>query len=200
MRILAPLALLVSTGCVQLVAFDQPIIGQPDYVPTSRDDEGLCDPEVEMGASALCNESCEIDARAGETSCGQRVALDGGAGTIDVSGLFEVEVTVTACRREGDLFRVVGGNGASVALHDRALSVVAAEEANARPYEDRDFFAAEDGECEDRTLLLQTGRMSLTDTGRRLCSDHLVPVDGRWQIELSRQAVRSVELCFRERT
>lgn len=187
----------LATGCVQLVAFDQPIIGQPDYVPSSRDDEGLCDPEIEMGASALCNESCEIDAHAGETSCGARVALDGGAGTIDVSGLHEVELTVTACRREGELFRVVGENGASVALRDRALHVIAAQEAHARPYEDRDFFAAEDGECEDRTLLLQTGRMSLTDTGRRLCSDHLVPVAGRWQLEVSRQAVRSVELCFR---
>lgn len=199
MRTLAPLALLL-TGCVQLVAFDQPIIGQPDYVPSNHEDEGLCDSEVEMGASALCTESCEIDAHSGETSCGERVALDGGAGSIDVSGLYEVEVTVTACRREGDLFRVVGQNGASVALHDRALEVVAAAEANAHPYEDDHFFAAEDGECEDRTLLLQTGRMSLTDTGRRLCSDHLVPVDGRWQIEVSREAVRSVELCFRDRS
>ncbi|MCA9661806.1 MAG: hypothetical protein KC486_25935 [Myxococcales bacterium] len=197
MRFVLPLAALL-TGCVQLVAFDQPIIGQPDYVPgEGQEDVGLCDGDIRMGESALCSESCEIDAASGETTCGERVSLDGDHGTIDVSGLYEVEVTVMACRREGDLFRIVGGNGATITMHDDTLRVVAAAEANAQPYEDEEFFA-EDDDCEDRTLLLQTGRMSLTDSGRRLCSDHLVPVDGAWTVEMSRRGVRSVELCFRE--
>lgn len=203
MRRLVPLcALLLGLGpvggCVQLVAFEQPVIGQPDTVPGDEAaGTGLCDPEVQMGTTALCAESCEIDAPTGSTSCGERVALDGSNATISVEGMHEVELTITVCERDGDLFRIEGQNGAVVALRERALHVEAAEEANAEPFDDDEFLSDGDG-CEERTLVLQTGRMGLPDTGRRLCSDHLVPVDGQWQVQMSRQALRGVELCFRE--
>ncbi|MBX3269244.1 MAG: hypothetical protein KF729_03230 [Sandaracinaceae bacterium] len=200
MRTLGPASLLLLSGCVQLVAFDQAIIGQPDEVPSGRQGAGLCDGDVAMGASALCTESCEIDTVTGESSCGERVALDGSRGTVDVSGLHEVELTVTACRRDGMLLRIVGENGATIALRDRSLHVAAATEANARPFEDERFWSASDEECEERSLLLQTGRMALTDSGRRLCSAHLVPVEGSWQLRYSRTGVRSIELCFRARS
>jgi len=191
-----PILFLLS-GCVQLVAFEQPIIGQPDVVEQGGgSSSGLCDNDIQMGQSALCTESCEIDTRRAETSCRSRVTLDGASGTIDVSGLHEVELTVTVCEREGDLFEVRGGNGATVALRDRSLHVVAAAVAEAQPFEDSEFLSDDEG-CEDRTLLLQTGRMALIDSGRRLCSDHIVPVDGEWAFELSRHSLRSVELCFR---
>lgn len=184
-------------GCVQLVAFDQAIIGQPDVVPGDEGhDATLCDPEVEMGTNALCTESCEIDAATAETSCSERVQLDGSRGTIDVAGLHEVELTLTICRREGEHFFVEGHNGASFAMRDRSLHVLAAEAARARPFEDASFLPDADG-CEERTVIVQTGRMGLEDTGQRLCSAHLVPVDGQWSFRLSRTSIRSVELCFR---
>jgi len=192
------LALAPQPGCVQLVAFEQPVIGQPDTVPGDEvAGTGLCDPEVQMGTTALCAESCEIDAPSGETSCGERVALDGSRATISVEGMHEVELTLTVCDREGDLFSVRGPNGAVVALHQRTLHVEAAAEADAEPFDDDEFLSDGDG-CQERTLVLQTGRMGLPDTGRRLCSDHLVPVSGEWDVELSRQALRGVELCFRD--
>jgi len=192
------LAVSPLAGCVQLVAFEQPVIGQPDTVPGDEAaGTGLCDPEVQMGTTALCSESCEIDAPTGETSCGERVALDGSRATISVEGMHEVELTLTVCEREGDLFRVRGANGASVALRERTLRVEAADEADAEPFDDDEFLSESDG-CQERTLVLQTGRIGLPDTGRRLCSDHLVPVAGEWDVELSRQALRGVELCFRE--
>jgi len=92
---------------------------------------------------------------------------------------------------------VRGPNGAVVAVHERTLHVEAAEEAGAQPFDDDEFLSDDDG-CQERTLVLQTGRMGLPDTGRRLCSDHLVPVAGEWDVELSRQALRGLELCFRE--
>lgn len=193
------IALLPSVpGCVQLVAFDQAIIGQPDVVDERSEGAGgrLCDPDVEMGASALCAESCEIDAARGETSCGARVALDGSSGRIDVAGMHEMELTLTVCGRRGEHFAATGDNGARFALRDRSLHVTAAARANARPYEDPEFLDDEDG-CQERTLLFQTGRMALQDSGRRLCSADLLPVDGTWQFELSRTGLRSIELCFR---
>jgi len=185
-------------GCVQLVAFDQAIIGQPDVVEEPGEGGGgrLCDPDIEMGASALCAESCEIDVARGETTCGPRVRLDRSRGRMDVSGMHEVELTLTVCRRRGEHFRLAGDNGASIALRDRSLQVTAAAQAGARPFEDEEFLDDEDG-CQERTLLLQTGRMGLQDSGRRLCSAHLVPVDGAWQLELARTGLRSVEVCLR---
>ena len=49
---------LLCTGCVQLVAFEQPVIGQPDITEEGgTSTAGLCDPDVQMGLSALCSES-----------------------------------------------------------------------------------------------------------------------------------------------
>lgn len=175
------------------------MIGQADVVerPTAQG-SGLCDAEVEMGASALCAESCEIDPRSGETSCtSDRLTMADGNATIHVDGLHEVELTVTVCQREGRVFRVVGDNGASISFEGRALRVLAAAEAEASPYENATYLSDDEG-CEERTLLLQTGRMTLAETGQRLCSDHLVPVDGEWAMEISATSLRSVELCFRE--
>lgn len=183
---------------MQFVAFEQPLVGQPDVVEEGGTaTTGLCDPDVQMGLSALCAESCEIDPRGGQTSCGQRVALEGSSATFDVAGLHEVELTLTVCAREGRLFRIEGNNGASVEIRDRSLHVLAAAEADASPYEDPAFLSSEEG-CEERTFLLQTGRMGLADTGRRLCSAHLVPVDAAWQVHLARESLRSIEVCFRE--
>jgi len=193
--LLAPFVL--TLGCAQLVVFDQAIVGQPDVVEEHPDRGGqLCDPEAQMGESALCTESCQIDVARAETSCGDRVTLDGGRARVRVAGLHEVELTVRACAREGRLLRVVGENGASFAIEGRSLRVEAAEEAGARPFVDEDFLPVEEG-CEDRTLIVQTGRMSLEDSGRRLCSAHLVPVEGAWSVDLSRSGLASVELCFR---
>ncbi len=198
-RVAPPLAsILLLGGCVQFVAFEQPIIGEPDIVEEGGiSTAGLCDPDVQMGLTALCTESCEIDPRAARTSCGRRVALDGSRATFDVAGLHEVELTLTVCQRQGRLFRVEGSNGASVEVRDRSLHVLAAAEAEAQPFDDDAFLSGEEEGCEERTLLLQTGRMALTDTGRRLCSAHLVPVDGAWQVEMARESIRSIEVCFR---
>ena len=107
-----------------------------------------------------------------------------------------MELTLTVCRRSGEHFSVVGDNGARLALRGRSLHVTAAARAEAHPYEDPEFLDDEDG-CQERTILVQTGRMALQDSGRRLCSAHLIPVDGTWQFELGRTGLRSIELCFR---
>jgi len=194
-RLLPALALLAS-GCVQLVAFEQPLVGQPDIVDGPTTQAGaLCDPEVTMAETALCSESCEIDPAHGETTCGERVRLDGATAAVDVSGLHEVEVTVTVCDPSGAALRLEGHNGASVSLEGRTLDVRAAAEAEARPYQNPQFL--QESGCDDRTLVFQTGRMSLADSGMRLCSDHLVPVAEGWTMALG-EGLRGVELCFRE--
>lgn len=187
---------MMAGGCVQLVAFEQPLVGQPDIVkdPSAGDGAALCDPDVTMAETALCSESCEIDPASGETTCGERVRVEGARASVDVSGLHEVELTVTVCDPSEAVLRVEGHNGASVSLEGRALDVRAAAEANARPYQNERFLP-ESG-CDDRTFVFQTGRMSLADSGMRLCSAHLVPVEERWTVALG-QGLRGVELCFR---
>lgn len=184
-------------GCVQLVAFEQPVIGQPDVVPGEEQTVGggLCDPDVEMGQTALCTESCEIDPAHGQTSCSERVALADGRAEIDLSELYEVELTMTACAAEDPELRIRGANGARVEVAGRELTVVAAEEAHAQPVR-HEAYLAEEG-CTERTLVFQTGRLGLEDLGGRLCSDHLVPVERSWSLEMSPTGLRSVELCLR---
>lgn len=113
---------------------------------------------------------------------------------MDVSGLHEVELTVRACARGGRPFRIVGDNGASVAKEEGTLVVRAAREAGARPVRRQRYVS--EGTCGDRELVLQTGRMELARGGLRLCSPHLLPVEGEWTIELGDVAERA-ELCFR---
>ncbi len=191
------LCALAASGCVQLVAFDQPIVGQRDVVPGEEGELAaqLCDADVEMGTSVLCAESCEIDPASGQTSCGERVALAGNEARIDLTSLEEVEVTLTACAAESPLVRIRGANGARVELAGQALTVTAAEEAGAQPFRHDAYLPAEG--CIERTLVFQTGRLGLEDLGGRLCSDHLVPVAEAWSMELSDTGLRGVELCLR---
>ncbi len=199
-RVLLSLATaLVASGCVQLVAFEQPLIGHADTVDSVRPSGAtLCDPDIAMGASALCTESCRVDPASHETTCGDRVTVDGSRASVDVSGLHEVEVTVRACAAPNETrpLRIEGQNGASIALAGRVLEVRAADVARARPYRDEEFFPASG--CAEQSFVFQTGRMELLSGGRRLCSEHLVPVDGRWALELG-EGLRSLELCFRAR-
>lgn len=197
MRRSLPLLALALAGCAQLVVFDQAVVGQRDIEPGAENEVGgeLCDSDIDMGTSVLCAESCEIDARTGQTSCGERVALDGRRARIDLTSLDEVELTLTACAEEDPAVTIRGANGASVALEGRNLTVTAAEEAEAQPYT-HEAYLPEEG-CIERTLVFQTGRLGLEDLGGRLCSDHLVPVADAWSMELSETGLRGVELCLR---
>ncbi|MGE0787317.1 MAG: hypothetical protein AB7S26_16715 [Sandaracinaceae bacterium] len=191
-------SVLMMGGCVQLVAFDQPIVGQPDVVPGEEAQVGgeLCDPEVSMGESVLCAESCEIDPSRGETSCSaERVSFADGHARVALSAMHEVELTLTACASDRPHVSLAGANGSHVDLDGRALTVFAAREADAEPVR-VDAFLPEVG-CIERTLVFQTGRIALEDLGSRLCSDHLLPVDDHWDVELSPSGLRSVELCLR---
>jgi len=185
-------------GCSQLVVFDQAVVGQRDIVPGEETEASaqLCDPEVEMSATAICDESCEIEPDSGETTCSSRVAIDGTRARLDLTALHEVELTLTACAPDAPRVRIQGANGARVDLEGQTLTVRAAEEADAAPYVQPAYLPREG--CAERTLVFQTGRMGLADLGGRLCSDHLVPVADAWTLELSRTGLRGVELCLRE--
>lgn len=197
MRRSTVLLLLPLAGCAQLVVFDQAVVGQRDVEPGDETVEGgeLCDADIEMGGSVLCAESCEIDPQSGQTSCGERVALEGRRARIDLTSFDEVELTLTACAEHDPAVTIRGANGASVALAGRTLTVTAAEEADAQPYRHEAFLPSEG--CIERTLVFQTGRLGLEDLGGRLCSDHLVPVADAWSMELSETGLQGVELCMR---
>lgn len=189
------LACLFHPGCAQLVAFEQTVVGAPDVAETSSTPGGgLCDPEVAMGRSAGCDESCLIEADDPDFAC-PRVTLNGNRARVNLTGLHEVEVALTACASEGSALRILGPNGASVSVEGQELELRAAEEAQAQPVRQPDFLP--EGECEDRALIIQTGRMELAHTGTRMCSAHLLPVEGEWELELG-PALRGVELCFRQ--
>lgn len=186
-------------GCVQLVAFDTAIIGQPDYVDSASDSPLLCDDEVDVGGTALCNETCTIDVLTGDSTCGERVRLDGHTARLDVAGLREVELTATVCGARGRAFAVEADNGASAFIEDRALEVRPAN--NHTRYRD-EVFLPEDG-CDERTLILQSGRLAMLESGRRVCSDDLLPFDRAWTMTLGRHedghGLQSLELCLRTR-
>lgn len=187
------LAALLS-GCAQLVAFGQPVIGQPDVVEVEAGPGGpLCDAEIAVGESAVCDASCVIEEGAEE--CPRVERTERGA-RVDVSGLREVEITARACASGARPLVVTGENGASVSIEEGALVVRPAREAAARPVRRTGFVP--EGECEDRALVLQTGRMELAEGGVRLCSPHLVPVGGSWTIEVG-EGLLGLELCFRAR-
>ena len=181
-----------APGCVQLVAFEQPIIGQPDYTgPSDQRRETLCDDNVEMGGSALCQETCDIES--GETSCADgRASIDGQRATVNVEGFDEVELTLTVCH-DGDAraFRLREGDGAAVSIVGRALSIVHGDDVLMHHAE----HLPEEG-CTERTLIFQPARMALLDAGRRACADSLPALQDAWTMELS-DAVRSAELCLR---
>src|SRR5690606_18975035 len=114
-----PLSLfaLILAGCAQLVLFEQPIIGQPDVIPgpASRG-ELLCDEDVALGRSALCDASCTLEAGSTEHGCGERLTLTEAGAVLDVRGLREVELTVTACAPIARTALIESSSGANVVL------------------------------------------------------------------------------------
>lgn len=181
-------------GCTQLVAFGQPVVGAPDVVEQEAVSGGpLCDPEIAVGESAVCDASCVIQRGVVSEGC-PRVTLSGGRARVDVAALHEVEITIEACASGARPVRITGENGASVSIERGTLHVRPAREAAARPVRREDYLP--DRECVERSLILQTGRMELAQEGIRMCSAHLVPVEGAWQIELG-EGLERVELCLR---
>ena len=186
------------TGCVQLVAFEQPIVGQPDVIETAAPSgELVCDDDVVIGESALCDESCVIDFGAEGERCGGRVRADGQRLVADVSGLHEVELTLTVCGVTERPFVLVADGGGAVALERRGLAV---GPSGGQPvYRNPAFLPDGDG-CVDRTLLLQAGRMELAEAGHRLCGDALPGFARSWEMRVARdgaRGLRTVEVCLR---
>lgn len=198
---IAPLALGVLAacslaGCVQFVAFEQPVIGHADYTgPADQRAETVCDDDVEIGGSALCSESCEIED--GETTCGDRVTVEGSNARVRVDGLREVEITMTVCATEGRFFSLDGSGTADITIEGRVLTIGAAEgDTLLRQPEN-----LPEEECVERTIVLQSGRLAVLDSGRRVCSSELPSLEEDWRIEMVRTAragARTLELCFRE--
>ena len=152
----------------------------------------VCDDDVQIGGSALCDESCVIDVAEGESSCGERVHLDGSRATVDVSGLHEVELTATVCAGEGRALVIGSDAGGTVAVEGRALVVRTGEQA----HEEAALFPAEG--CDDWTLTVQSGRMAILQSGHRVCADTLLPFDQPWSLEMAgAERLQTVELCFR---
>ncbi len=193
--LLAPLALSLLSGCAQLVAFGEPVIGQPDVVEQEARSGGpLCDPDVAVGERAGCDESCVLEAD-GRAECARVERSEGGA-SADVSEMREVAITMVACAEAERPLRITGESGASIAVEEGALVVRPARGSAASPVRRTDFLAS-DEECAERTIVVQTGRMELAEGGIRLCSPELLAVEGRWELELAAPGLRSLELCFR---
>jgi hypothetical protein len=189
-------------GCVQLVAFEQPIVGQPDVVESPEPSaELLCDDEVEIGASALCDESCVIDPDAEGTRCGGRVTVADRQVTADVSGLDEVELTITVCgTSEPQPFVLMEGErgGGALAVDGRALAVGRSGEAAI--YRHPTFLPDDDEECTHRTVFLQPGRLELADGGQRICSAELPAFEQPWAMRMhggEDRGLRTLEVCMR---
>lgn len=191
----------ILSGCVQLVAFEQPVIGQPDVVDSpAPSGELVCDENVAIGASALCDESCVIDRGVDGEHCGGRVRVRGDRIEADVAGLHEVELTITVCGAStAEPFVLVTEGGHALAVQEQALAV---GPSGAAPVYRHPTFLPTGGEedCVDRTLVLQAGRMELAEAGRRLCSDQLPDFERTWEMRTAgdgRRGLRTIEMCLR---
>lgn len=174
--------------------FEQPIIGQPDVIPgPSSRGELLCDEDIALGRSALCDTSCTLEPGAREHGCGRRLTLSDSGATLDVRGLREVELTVTACAPITRTALIESSSGASVAMAGTSLHVLGGDGASLAEHE---RFFPEGEDCEDRTLLFADGQLELVEPGQRWCSAQLPRFDARWAIALA--ATRSVEVCLRD--
>lgn len=192
--------LALSPGCVQLVAFEQPVIGQPDVVESpAPSGELVCDEDVAIGSSALCDESCVIDRGIEGERCGGRVRAEGDRLYADVTGLHEVELTITVCGVTPEPFVLITEGGHALAVQERALAM--GPSGGVPVYQHPTFLPAGE-DCVDRTLLLQAGRMELAEAGRRLCSDDLPDFDRPWEVRMAgddEHGLRTVEVCLRSR-
>lgn len=188
----------IASGCVQLVAFEQPVVGQPDIIESpAPSGELVCDEDVAIGASALCDESCVIDRGVDGERCGGRVRVAGDRLEADVSGIHEVELTLTVCGVTDEPFVLITEGGHALAVQERALAV--GRSGSAPVYRHPSFLPTGE-DCVDRTLLLQAGRMELAEAGQRLCSDELPDFDRPWEMRMSgddRRGLRTVEVCLR---
>ncbi len=194
LAIAAVAALGLDQGCVQLVAFEQPIVGVADDVDGPDRGELACDEEVRVGGGAICDVSCTIEEGATETSCGDLVRLEDGELRLDLDGYVEAEITFTACGPLTEPAHITSASGAGVRFEGRAASIVRADqevtETHAR--------YVPDAECGDRTLIFQDGRLELVERGQRWCGPHLPRfADGPWQLAMRGGGVSSVELCLR---
>ena len=185
---------LSQEACVQLVAFEQPVVGQPDVIPSPERGDLVCDETVQVGARAMCDVSCTVETGDTEATCEGRLVPSGDGFDLDVSGLFEVEVTVTACGPLTAPSRVRSETGAGVRLEGRTAYIV---DANDVPGAEQQRFLP-DEDCGDRTILFQDGRLELVEPGRRWCATTLPRFsDGPWHITAPGGGVSSFELCLR---
>jgi hypothetical protein len=182
------------------VAFEQPIVGQPDVVPSDEPSGALvCDQEVAIGESALCDESCIIDAGAGPgEACGGLVSVEADRVLADVSALREVELTLTVCGAPERSFVLVEDEGGALAVDGRALAL--GPNGGAAVYRNPAFLPEEGEDCAERTIFLQPGRVQLAEAGQRLCSDSLPAFRRTWAMRMSddgAQGLRSLEIYLR---
>ena len=199
-------ALAAQAGCVQLVAFDQVLVGQRD-LPPSRDtpdrQRGMrCGDEHEPATgSAACAVSCELAVEGMTTDgCGGRLRrLDGRRAQLRPRGMREVELTFTLCGEQEEAFSLTTPRS-RIRLRRGALTVE-----GQRSGDGHRAPSYVDGEgCVERTLVFREGALELAERGRRLCSaDGLPSLSRPWTITFpearGEAAVRTLEVCFRGR-
>jgi hypothetical protein len=200
-RSLAAVVLLLG-GCTQLVAFEQPIVGQaPTDGPPEPSGEVLCDEDVVLGASALCDESCVIDPGAEGARCGGRVNVADRRVTADVEGLAEVELTLTVCgTSEARPFVLLEGEGEAGALAVEGRTFAIGRRGEVPIYRHPTFLPDDEAECTHRTVYLQPGRVELAHGGQRICSDELPGFEEPWEMRLAggaERGLRTLEVCLR---
>lgn len=180
------------------MAFGQPVVGEPDLPERPRSTAGgVCDDSVSMGAQAYCDLSCAIDPSDGASTCGERVAVDGRTAVLDVAGLHEIELVVNACAREGSGWSLADERGASVIAEAASIEVRGASGESLH----RDAEHLPEGECAERSVVLQDARLELVRADRRVCDAGLLRMPGRgdgarWRLGWT-GGVRSIELCLR---
>lgn len=188
------LGLMLDQGCVQLVAFEQPIVGIPDEIESPDRGDLACDEEVRIGGGAICDVACVVEAGDTEPGCGDAVRLEDGELRLDLDGVVEAEITFTACGPLGEAAHILSSAGAGVRLEGREARIVRAD---GEVTESQPRYVP-DAECGDRTLVFQDGRLELVERGRRWCGPHLPRfADGPWRISLPADGVSSVEFCLR---
>lgn len=186
---------------MQLVAFDQPIVGQPDVIDSPEPSaELVCDDDVTLGASALCDESCVVEPGLEGARCGGRVRMADRRVTADVAGLHEVELTMTVCgNQEARPFVLMEEDGTgALAVDGRAFAAGRAGEVAI--YRHPSFLPGDEDECVERTVLLQPGRLELAQGGHRICSEQLPDFEQPWAMRLEGgqdRGLRTLEVCMR---
>lgn len=184
---------------MQLVALGQPVIGSSDEVERPRSSAaGVCDEGVALGARAYCDLACAVDPSDGAHTCGERLTRgERGALSLDVAGLRELELVVNGCAVSGGGWALHDERGAAVVAEGAAIEVRSADGELVH----REGERASAGECAERSVVLQDGRLELVQSDRRLCGEGLprlpsAGLAGRWTLRLG-EGVRALELCLR---